>query len=1025
MEQSPAIAAGPSPEPIAFPSYTSASSSHDTGAASYGSPSISSTPRTRKRNTFGGTESLSRGFYESPNSATGYQSTPASRPTRQGELSLSEIESNLAIVEAALNDHSVEGSFDPTVLRRRLGSPEQTFTSSAATRNASSTHPSESSPERITLRPQSHDAIVHAVREVLRALSNSQLSRRLEDHPEEEQEELQEVEVGSPDPRASQQDNTPARNARNRKISIRDVEETYGRMVHLVTASAGIVPSPMPQHDEGVSWPRTNDSQTPSKPGRTSGEQKDLSFDLASVRHSGDSYNSAAGTRRRRDTINAASADESAIDPSILGRGTDVDPEEAAGMPTQGTKRSSGGSNSNRGTSNTSPSIAVKTQGTPHSSLGNMSRGMDAGRRSLDQRSAPSQARSSLEARRTSFDRLQAAIDETRIPEEIPASVRDNVSLGNESRYRSSSRASLMRNSPGPATLASVLRQSLDGPPTRQRHSSEAPRPLSRYSNFDMSNHRGLGPVLDDQADSQTVGTSIFGSPSASNSLTTLQRRHNLEKNSLLDALERAKSEADQYRQQNEQLRTDLHEEVARLLELERAFEQSAGRESELQSKVEKLEDQLRAEHEARIDLLEKLERISALWPANGEEDLPETEQAGSSVGTHSSRRHQTTDPSLTPSLGSAPPTANSTGVRHLQPVAAQTTKIHSVRQLSNSPIMTTRIFDDDLAISSDSDENNEDSRRSATAAGAQRSMEQKGLRTYPSELGLHINSQEMSWGNLVDETAPMETSRSSSPEVSESATPHRSVRSEDSSYSKNAEITSTSRESGERSVDGPVSTGLTKLTPISPEESPLKDIAKQPPASKPSPVTTVSSIASKRRSGLPLPSAPVATSSVARTVSSGSIAGEGRRVPGSLPSSSAGTIRSVAQSQLLQKTGSGIATPQSPTRSAGPGTGTGIPMMKAGGSSGHSRIPSVAGGGGLRKVSAVSAATSGADSSFTARSNSPIGAFVTERGGKGGHYDPRRPEGYDPVEVPEGLKAIADDSVDSVEEMNAAGRSF
>ena len=99
--------------------------------------------------------------------------------------------------------------------------------------------------------------------------------------------------------------------------------------------------------------------------------------------------------------------------------------------------------------------------------------------------------------------------------------------------------------------------------------------------------------------------------------------------------------------------------------------------------------------------------------------------------------------------------------------------------------------------------------------------------------------------------------------------------------------------------------------------------------------------------------------------------------------------------------------------------------MMKAGGSSGHSRIPSVAGGGGLRKVSAVSAATSGADSSFTARSNSPIGAFVTERGGKGGHYDPRRPEGYDPVEVPEGLKAIADDSVDSVEEMNAAGRSF
>ena len=111
INRSPAIAAGPSPEPVLFPTYAptvdQSSSVGDSGFATRGS-SVSSV-KVRKRNTFGGNESLmpTKSSLSSP-------ASPNPSRSRFGELSVSEIESNLAVIEAALNDNSQEGSFDPS-----------------------------------------------------------------------------------------------------------------------------------------------------------------------------------------------------------------------------------------------------------------------------------------------------------------------------------------------------------------------------------------------------------------------------------------------------------------------------------------------------------------------------------------------------------------------------------------------------------------------------------------------------------------------------------------------------------------------------------------------------------------------------------------------------------------------------------------------------------------------------------------------------------------------------------------------
>ncbi|KDN43093.1 hypothetical protein K437DRAFT_154654 [Tilletiaria anomala UBC 951] len=1022
ITRSPAIAAGPSMEPMMFSSFATGphASGHDMGATPYGS--ISSTSQARKRNTFGGGNEYLPRAYEPPPSSS-YSSNL--RSTHNDELSVSEIESNLAIIEAALNDNSFEGSFDPTVLRRRLGSPEQSFkVSSGQSRVATLNTSSHTlSPERITLRPQSHYAIAHAIREVRRAIS-SQLSGRIDESAESDVGAVTDTEppesAKAPVRRRDLRETTPARAARYRQESMREVEETYGRMVNLVTASAGIQGSPIPIQGEVNQWGcNTRAISVLSRGPLAPGEGHDL---IASPPSNATQQNTASQpaspvAARRRNT--APSFDESAIDPDRFDRSQEDIAVHTEAVHSQGShaalKRSSGGSASNRGTSSTSPSLAIKMQGTPQSSQDRAAAEMHQACHPTDQRSSHSQPRSSPEARRASFDRLQAMIHEARIPEEsIPLTqTRAQESTGNAilSQNISSSRASFQRASPAPLTLTSVLRQSFDSAGGHSRFSAERGAQLSnRLSNTELS-VRGFHPIvaLDDLADVQTVGTSILGSPLSSHNLTILQRRHNLEKNSLLDALERAKGEADQYRQQNEQLRTDLHQEVARMLELERAYEMSCSREDEMQSKVEKLEDQLRAEHEARIDLLDKLERISALWPGNNDgavgDDfarmLPSTGHSASGVtsgapgpSTAPSSAGDTFQRDALKLAASREPAIEATEVicgiddtgpvtHQFEPVSAPTTRVRVSRHISHSPILTTRISDDDILISSDtSDYDGDDGPDRSLQPRAGSRSEGKGkveardtLRSYPSELGLHINSQEMSWGNLVDEAPPDETT---APDDS-IMLGRRPTRSENSSMGAKE----TSKPILSVEADAPSSASAISSGAVLPTAMPAPAVAPSATASPSAP--------SKHRSQLPQLAAPIPTASVVtRTVSSSSVTtGETRRVPGSLPSSSQGSIRSVSGGQRASLIGaSGIPKPASI----------------------HSRMGS--GGGGMRKVSSATAAT--ADSSFTARSNSPIGGFVAERGGKGGHYDERRPEGYSAVEVPGGLREmLADDSTE------------
>lgn len=97
---------------------------------------------------------------------------------------------------------------------------------------------------------------------------------------------------------------------------------------------------------------------------------------------------------------------------------------------------------------------------------------------------------------------------------------------------------------------------------------------------------------------------------SPSSSVSALQRRHALERDSLLDMLDRTRTEALDVRSRNEQLQSDLHQEVTRVLELQREVERQKEREEQLNARVQALEDELKAEHADRVRIGELLERV-------------------------------------------------------------------------------------------------------------------------------------------------------------------------------------------------------------------------------------------------------------------------------------------------------------------------------------------------------------------------------------------------------------------------------
>lgn len=96
----------------------------------------------------------------------------------------------------------------------------------------------------------------------------------------------------------------------------------------------------------------------------------------------------------------------------------------------------------------------------------------------------------------------------------------------------------------------------------------------------------------------------------ASSSMIAMQQRHALERDSLLDMLDRTRSEAHELGTRNEHLRADLHLEVTRVLELERECERRKQNEQQLARRVQALEQELKVEQADRVRIGELLERV-------------------------------------------------------------------------------------------------------------------------------------------------------------------------------------------------------------------------------------------------------------------------------------------------------------------------------------------------------------------------------------------------------------------------------
>ncbi|GAC73887.1 hypothetical protein PANT_9c00352 [Moesziomyces antarcticus T-34] len=626
----PAIAAGPSPPPSlghhdlddeddegsirAFPHQAHPSAASHTALVetmghsnrnSYADPTSPTTPGTfgtkdgeqhwYKRDTFGGLDSIpmtaeTLRSVEPVSSATRPQLSRFSTATMGGEddyhqagdsregdqeqqevilpeVKVSEIESHLAAVEAALQDNRDEGSFDPTSLRQRMSDASYATHPNLSSASMLSREPSQqpaprtadkstddlSLPgawtqdsssfimsddgRRITLAPESHEALADAVRSVRKAISSSQLTDADESHTAIASRSVDTLGMESfvsdaAEPAGERtlagdmsmlSEATPGRAARRRQEGIRDIEEAYNRMLALVQSTAiGVTPSPQMRSDEarlGVEPPRR-----PNKAGIPNNTTTEPFFTSPLAK---------ASTKTDEPLSQAAQSKRTAFD---------------GGM--------------------------VQQPGRTHVRA-----------------QAPADHRTS-----TSLSGLMG------MPLDVNPQMLRHGSV--------SSVASVADNS---------IRDSIDGAAVRKRPPSDAKSSSSRYSQAFSRDHAASSLIESDSfrkrfsSDNTTVGRASSGgghtSPSATaktlgtprsfatsisqHSLANMVRRHELEKESLLDTLERVRAENADMHARHDSLTSDLHAEVTRVLELERELERRDSREVTLIGQIQDLENEL------------------------------------------------------------------------------------------------------------------------------------------------------------------------------------------------------------------------------------------------------------------------------------------------------------------------------------------------------------------------------------------------------------------------------------------------
>lgn len=274
---------------------------------------------------------------------------------------------------------------------------------------------------------------------------------------------------------------------------------------------------------------------------------------------------------------------------------------------------------------------------------------------------------------------------------------------------------------------------------------------------------------------------------SPTTSLVAVQRRHALERDSLLDMLDRTRTEAMDMRTRNEQLQADLHLEVTRVLELEREMQRQREREEQLAARVQTLEEELKAEQADRVRIGELLERVQrAVDDAANARNAPR--HIDDELGSEDSE-----DETMEVVEGLDGEGEHMDDMRKRGTAASPTSSSMSILQEDLLPVKR-RVFDearveDEVHLSGSSSSHvlramqPSDADPSHTATGSIDMLDVNGsqlgghrerspsLHSYPSALGLEVNDQELRWN--LDEESPPETAHGTSPsEIEETLRP-------------------------------------------------------------------------------------------------------------------------------------------------------------------------------------------------------------------------------------------------------------
>ncbi|CBQ68058.1 conserved hypothetical protein [Sporisorium reilianum SRZ2] len=487
------------------------------------------------------------------------------------EVKVSEIESHLAAVEAALQDNRQEGSFDLTSLRQRMSDASYVMHANASSASMLSRDGSLQPPQqhhsvnestdelappgawaqdsssfvmnddgrRITLAPESHEALADAVRSVRRAISSSQLttdadetqtalaSRSVDTLGMESfvSEAAEPASERLPAGDASMlSEATPAKAAKRRQEGMRDIEEAYSRMLALVQSSAvGVTPSPQMRGEEarlGYEPPRR-----PMKLGQAASGAHEPFFNSPLAK---------ASTKMDEPLSQPVPSTRSVLDGAGGGQATRV---QARGQPNA----------ENR----TSTSLS-----------GLMGMPLDINSQMLRQASVSTVSSVHDVSRNESVD--GAAIARRRPPSDAKSS---------SSRY-----SQALSRDHVPSSL-------LESEGYRKRFSTD---------NTTVGRASSGGGHTSPSATAKTLGTPrSFATSVSQHSLANMVRRHELEKESLLDTLERVRAENADLHARHDSLTSDLHAEVTRVLELERELERRDSREVTLIGQIQQLENEL------------------------------------------------------------------------------------------------------------------------------------------------------------------------------------------------------------------------------------------------------------------------------------------------------------------------------------------------------------------------------------------------------------------------------------------------